>query len=382
MVVEVHAFLSSARARALGRLVLLAGVALSPVGRADEITFHAGWAVGAPQGGAGTILRSEDSGNTWSRQGLGQVASVEFSGVSAASPVAAWVVGDASEGYATIYHTSNGGVTWTRQGSAGVIPNTGLTKVHALNTSNVWAVGTSAILHSTDGGQTWLNHVPAGYENTHLQGIFAVDATHVWVTGATNAAGYATILKSSDAGATWLLQTGGEVNRANHLLGISAVDAQTAWTVGGTGSGYIALRTTDGGATWSEQDGLIGSYDANEVSAVNATTVWVACDRMLYRSTDGGANWAGQGAGDYTVGLSAVSPLEAWATRALYNGSLYHTTDGGTNWTQITQLGGENLPGMTAVSFALQAIPEPSTLALCLGCLGFAALWSRRRRHQ
>ena len=312
---------------------------------------------------------------------LGQIANVDLGSVSAVSPYAAWVVGEASDGYATIYHTSSAGSTWTRLGTAANIPNTTLNKVYALNDSNVWAVGRGAILQTTDGGVTWTNHIPTGYEATHLQGVFALDATHLWVTGGTNA-GYATILKSSDAGASWERQSDGDVTNANHLLGISAADAQTAWAVGGTGDRYIALRTTDGGATWNEQAGLIGSYDANEVCAVSTSVVWVACDRQLYRSTNGGANWVGAWGGDYTVGLSAVNDLEAWGARALYNGTIYHTTDGGSNWTQINQLGGENLPSLKAISFASQAIPEPSTFMLCLGCFGWGVLWWRRRRNR
>jgi photosystem II stability/assembly factor-like uncharacterized protein len=359
---------------------LLIGVSLAWDVRAEGSSFYAGWTVGAPWHGYGTILRSSDSGNSWSRQGFGQIANVDLESVAAVNRYSAWVVGEASDGYATIYHTSDGGGTWSRMGSVADVPNATLDKVYALNDSNVWAVGSGTIIHTTDGGATWSNQLPAGYESTHLQGVFALDATNVWVTGGTNAS-YATILKSSDAGASWIQQSGGDVTNANHLLGISAADAQTAWAVGGTGDRYIALRTTDGGATWTEQAGLIGSYDANEVCAVSTSVVWTACDRSLYRSTDGGASWVGAWAGDYTVGLSAVNDLEAWGARALYNGTIYHTSDGGTNWAQINQLGGENLPGLKAISFASQAIPEPSPFMLCLGCLGIGVFWLRRRRQ-
>ncbi len=359
---------------------LLTGLVLANTVRAEGTSYFAGWTVGSPWNGSGTILWSPDSGNTWSRQGFGQIANVDLVSVSAVNPSSARVVGDASDGYATIYHTSNAGSTWTRIGTAGDIPNTTLNKVYALNDSNVWAVGAGAIIHTTDGGTTWSNQLPSGYATTHLQGVFALDTTNIWVTGGTNAS-YATILKSSDAGATWIQQSGGDVTNANHLLGISAADAQTAWAVGGTGDRYIALRTTDGGITWNEQAGIIGAYDANEVCAVNTSVVWMACDRQLYRSTDGGAHWVGQWAGDYTVGLSAVNDVEAWGARALYNGTIYHTSDGGSNWTQINQLGGENLPSLKAISFASQAIPEPSTLALSLGCCGLGVLWLRRRRN-
>ena len=261
-----------------------------------------------------------------------------------------------------------------------MIPDITLTKVRALNDSNVWAVGTGAILHTTDGGVTWTNLAPAGSESTALQGLSVLDANDVWVTGVAKD-GYATLLKSSDAGASWTRQSGGDVTNADHLIGLSAVDSQTAWAGGGTGSRYIALRTTDGGTTWNWQAEVNGAWDANEVCAVSTSVVWTACDFSLHRSSDGGANWAAHGVGGYTVGLSAVNDLEAWATRYSYNGTIFHTTDGGTNWTQTSQLDGQALPGLSTVSFAPQMIPEPSTLMLGLCCLGLGVLWLRRRRN-
>jgi photosystem II stability/assembly factor-like uncharacterized protein len=338
---------------------------------------HAGWTVGDSWNGYGTILYSSDSGNTWTRQGTGQVVNANMNSVSAVSPSVAWVSGNSYGGYGTIYRTTDGGATWTRMGSAASIPDTTLTKIHALNATNVWAVGTGTILHTTDGGNTWTNMVPSGYESTNLQGLFAVDATNIWVSGE-NQGGYATLFKSADAGANWTRLTGGVITNADHLIGISAANAQTVWAIGGTGNGYIVLRTTDGGDTWTWQTGVVGSWDANEICAVSTNVVWAACDMNISWSRDGGASWESQSSGDYTLGISAVSESEAWASRATFNGTIFHTTDAGTNWTQITQLGGETLPGLHAISFAPQAIPEPSAFVLC--CLGLGALYLKRRR--
>jgi photosystem II stability/assembly factor-like uncharacterized protein len=339
---------------------------------------YVGWTVGDSRNGSGTILWSSDSGNTWSRQGVGQIVDANMSSVSAVNPNVAWVSGDPSGGYGTIYRTTDGGSTWTRMGSSASIPDITLTKVYALNATNVWAVGSGAILHTTDGGNTWTNLVPSGYESTHLQGLFAVDTTNVWVSGGAKD-GYATLLKSSDAGASWTRLTGGVVTNADHLIGISAANAQIVWAVGGTGHGYIALHTADGGNTWTWQTGVTGTWDANEVCAVSTGIVWAACDMGIFWSRDGGASWENRGSGDYTLGISAVSALEAWASRATFNGTIYHTADGGTNWTEINQFDGETLPGLHAISFAPQAIPEPSAFALCLAGLALGALGLKRR---
>lgn len=340
----------------------------------EAASNYAGWAVGFSWDGYGTILRSTDSGETWTRQGSSEasrsdfIADVNLADVFAVDSHTAWVVGSPDGNFATIYHTTDGGSTWQRKGSTTDVPNVDLAKVIAHGDKKVWAVGwrelpkrTSVILHSNDGGTTWTNQIPAEYENTALQGVYTPDGTNVWVTGA-NKNGYALILKSINAGQNWTRQSGGDVANADHLLGISAVDENTAWTVGGIKDGYIALHTTDGGTTWVHQTDVDGLYDANEVYAVNASVVWAACDHSVYWSTNGGENWDdstnhGQSLGPYTLGISAVSSQEAWAARGGLGGSIYHTTDGGSTWTELNKLDNDQLPPLSAISFAPPRFP-------------------------
>jgi len=259
------------------------------------------------------------------------------------------------------------------------VPNTSLLKVATFGDGNVWAVGSGTILHSGDGGATWTNQVPTGYESAALQGVYTPDGVNVWVTGGT-VGGFATILKSGDGGLTWTRQTGGDVSVAAHLLGISAVDANTAWTVGGnlTG-GYNVLATTDGGLTWTQQHS-IGLGDATEVSAVDASTVWVAADSTILRSADGGQNWTGYSSPVFTLGISAVDSQQAWAVTMEQYGNILHTTNGGNSWVEMTQLDGQNLPGLQTVSFSREAVPEPSSAALLAA--GVLAMSGRGRRRE
>ena len=223
---------------------------------------------------------------------------------------------------------------------------------------------TNVILHTSDGGATWTNQIPAEYEDVKLQGVHTPDGTNVWVTGGlskdVNGLSYALILKSTDAGLSWTRQSGGDVAEADHLLGISAVDENTAWAVGGDviDGAYIALHTTDGGTNWVRQDGVEGLWDANEVYAVNASVVWVACDHSVFWSTNGGESWGNHNVAPYTMDISAVSSQEAWAARNGVGGSIYHTADGGSTWTMLEELNGEPLPQVQTVSFATKPITD------------------------
>lgn len=346
----------------------------------SEGADYAGWTVGRNADGYGTILRTTDSGVTWTRQGApGQIADAAMSGVAAVDAQTAWVVGYAAGGYGTIYHTTDGGLIWDRKGSAAQVPNTSLLKVATFGDNNVWTVGSGTILHSGDGGATWTNQIPAGYESTTLQGVYTPDGVNVWATGEP-LDGYATILKSSDGGLSWARQSGGDVANANHLLGISATDANTAWAVGGkpNENGYIALHTTDGGTTWDQQPGVLGIQDANEVCAVNNSVVWLACDGTVYWSTDAGASWGSKPIGPFTLGISAVSSEQAWAVVGGVKGEIWHTFDSGTTW-QEQGIAGTTLASLETVSFSRDAVPEPSSAALLV--LGSAVVLGRSRRR-
>jgi photosystem II stability/assembly factor-like uncharacterized protein len=336
------------------------------------VIYYAGWTVGSASDGYGTILRSTDSGNIWTRQGEGQIADVDLSGVVAVGPLSAWVVGGSDHdsvlnpnGYGTVYHTTDGGTTWERKGAVGEIGNVDLVKVTAYGDS-VWAVGTNGILHTSDGGATWTNQLPTGYENVILQGVYTPDGNTVWVTGG-NKDGYATVLKSTDAGLTWTRQSNGPVQSADHLLGISATDVNTAWAVGGApggmGSSHIILNTTDGGDTWIDQtdNGAAGGGDVNEVCALSTSTVWVASDTTIYWSANGGAHWDSHPSDFFTLGVSAVSSQEAWAVTGGGGGKIYHTGDGGSDWTEL-----DGFPDLETVSFSPGAgeTPMANTIGL------------------
>jgi len=344
-------------------LTLTLGMLLPAVPAFAGAEYYAGWTVGNARDGYGTILRSTDSGRSWFRQGAGQIAGVDLSGVVAVDPDTAWVVGY-TDGYGTIYHTDDGGRTWQRKGTPAEIPDLDLKKVSSPDGETVWAVGgdttASTILHTSDGGLTWSDRIPPGYDESQLQGVSAPDPETVWVTGGC-VEGYPVILKSADAGSTWTRQSGGDVARTgnNHILGISALDRDTAWAIGGqsVSQGWFVLKTTDGGETWLIQ--TEGAHDGNEIHAVDPETVWAVSDSVISWTFDGGGTWGGHNSYEYTMGISAVDSRLAWAVTTSWKGSIWRTEDGGENWTVLERLGGEDLPGLWTVSFSSQTVPPP-----------------------
>jgi len=217
-------------------------VAISGVAPADRNTV---WAVGDD----GTILRTEDGGQSWVQQASGTTA--DLWEVSAVDSQTAWISGNADGGYAVVLHTTNGGDTWVRQGGAEAFKatTTGFIDFKAVNAKTAWGVGQGySVVKTTDGGATWKTQMGAGFFDNN--GVCAVNSKIAWI-----AADQDVTFRTVDGGKSWArqyLSLGGNY----FLLGVSALGPDAAWMVGGAvfpGTGGVIAFTPDAGATWQVQ---------------------------------------------------------------------------------------------------------------------------------
>lgn len=190
--------------------------------------YCVGWAVGGNADGYGVILRTDDSGVTWRRQGqVGAIPDISTQGVSAIDAQNAWVVGGK-----TILRTRDGGLTWESQTlPAGLPAEFELFQVKALNTNTAFVVGGSGVLLQTSNGVTW-SKMPVRPDLPLIQysDVDAVDATHVWAvggiitdTGSISPRGGLAIAFYN--GAQWQPQLlTHTIHECNAFIGVSAVD--------------------------------------------------------------------------------------------------------------------------------------------------------------
>jgi photosystem II stability/assembly factor-like uncharacterized protein len=297
---------------------------------------------------AGGIARSTDGGATWTNVVVPNF--VQRWWAAAANGSTVLVVGDSNQ----IRRSTDGGATFAAVAGAG---SANLLTVGFLDANTVVAMGTlGAIVRSTNAGQTWASVTnPA---TTNLASLSVIDATRAFAVSenATNSV----VLRTSDGGATWTQSPVGASGDAYRAL--VAVSPTTAVVVGSRGR---VQRTVDGGATWTRIGReAVASGELQSVAFAGTSTVLVSRrDTVaLARSTDGGTTWttvntSGFGPpvdlafGSATVGLAVLNTSSAQIGR---------TTDAGATWTVVG----------TPATGSLRAVAARGNLALAVGGSG------------
>lgn len=298
----------------------------------DQFT---GWIVGH----GGTILYSENAGNTWQDYSIN--TDIDLNGLHFIDQYNGWIVGE--EG--TILYTQDGGVGWEYQ-DCGCDNN--FREVFFTDELNGWIVGGHAIYNTTDGGANWELQYYNEYENP--SDIFFADPDIGWIANAATNNGF--VYHTSNGGQNWYSQ--GSLSAT--IVGISFSNSYNGWAVGsridGSGwSGYI-FNTTDGGLNWSNQwtgwDGVI----LNGVHATNSGPVWAVGGGGLMLKKESGTSWAELSeAFDKNTRYYSVFFVDQDNGWLVGGGESYfyedwerirHTSDGGLTWEMQHSANGHN----------------------------------------
>ncbi len=208
--------------------------------------------------------------------------------------------------------------------------NNAFTSVSMKGSTSVAVATNGAIMYSTDKGETW-KAGRSNYGNNYVA-VSMADSLTGWAVG--NAG---LIVKTTNGGATWTNQTSGATISINNVF---AINPLVAYACGGGGSGAanvsILLRTTDGGVTWTSLWNT--SNIPTGMSGLNTsgtTTLYTTLYGMYFSSPLVG----------YVVGGLGSVPVANGG-----GGKIAKTTDGGGTWT-VTTFGSTNR-SFRAVHFA------------------------------
>ena len=325
------------RLAALGALLLLVPLSAqagwqwsnpTPHGNDSRVCFlddNTGYAVG----GAGMILKTTDGGTTWASQNSGTFIglwSVHFP-VNAQTGYAVggyWFINEGPAVY-VILKTTDGGTTWASKASG-----TGLRlwSVHfPVDAQTGYAAGDSGmVLKTTDGGSIWTTQFSRVFDP--LSSVHFLDAQTGFVGGVLSP-----IQKTTNGGQSWRFVSDPSTRAAS----IHFPDAQTGYAAGY----YGVLKTTDGGESWSMLSGLGGH--SNSVHFPNAQTGYVvggdnSLIETIWKTTNGGATWVEQDTSGTDLQFYSVHfPVNAqtgYATGQL--GGMKKTMDGGSTWVSLS----------------------------------------------
>lgn len=218
--------------------------------------------------------------------------------------------------------------------------------VKALSPEKAIVVGYGGkIVMTVDGGRTW-KLKPSGTELA-LYNVQFVDAQNGWISGQDG-----TILRTADGGESWQKQ---QTNVPVPIFALYFFDKDRGWAVAQQAT---YLRTTNGGETWEEgrievslegvsEDATLAMNDPTlyDVHFIDEKTGWMVGEfGKIYHSTDGGATWTEQqNALLGQAGITDALNIPTWFGVRFLNanegivvgleGKIAKTTDAGKTWT-------------------------------------------------
>jgi photosystem II stability/assembly factor-like uncharacterized protein len=273
----------------------------------------------------GTILRTEDGGQTFSRRT--SVPAGTISGAESPPNDLAFASGDAGlavsrigrGGNSEIFRTLDGGETWT---SVAITPSP-VRDLHLAPGGVAYAVGDgqTPVHRSTDGGATWEPAAMEGLEGeVTISRISCRDASTCLMTTSDSF-----LLRTDDGGETVTIVPAKEPG----LRALGWAGPQRAIAVGVRGATVVS---TDAGEHFARLDGeLPGRYTAIRSSGGDLAFA-VGLRGALARTTDGGATWT-PGAVSTSQDVIDASFATATAGYALDSGgTLFRTDNGGASW--------------------------------------------------
>ena len=319
------------------------------------------------------VYRSDDGGSTWTptRTGLPatrvQAIAIEPSAPNTLYAGTLTATGVASTG---IFKSVDGGASWTSANVGLIDPLTGISPVdvEALTVDpahpGVVLAGTrfSEIFLSTDGGATW-TPVTLGGINVGLEvSAFAYDPSTAGVVLAASTSG---LLRSTDNGQNWDFY--GDAGVSFFAL---AADPSAAGTFyAGNANGFGVLKTTNGGAHWTQVNGNLPTAASSAgtawptvlslvVDPANPASVTIGTfGDGVFTSGDGGTTWTPvvDGLRSAFVGTVRVDPSGALVAGTFGAGVFHQNSAGG--WT-----GSSSGIDLSRVSSLVHDPSRPSTL--------------------
>jgi photosystem II stability/assembly factor-like uncharacterized protein len=286
----------------------------------------------------GTILRSNDRGNTWSASNL-PMENVSI--ISIAAIDTNLFAGTFGGG---VFVSTDRGMSWNAMNAGLKNP-----KVNALviKDSSIFAgTETVGVFRSNNMGESW------SQVNTGLEPIVAIPGNTISlsVTGlaATDTNLFASvagggIFKLSEDGNSWSpVVTGSDTA---DFAAISSLAAKDTILFAGTLTVGI-YRSTDNGTSWTLSNTGLTQTSVNALAASDSN-LFTGTTQGVFRSNNNGTNWFAAGLGNHIVEELAMNETNLYAKT--YDGGMFVSTNYGLSWKEFDS---EESAGINILSLA------------------------------
>ncbi len=268
---------------------------------------------GIAVGDCGTILRTTDSGASWTTV----VDDPSVGGLNAVSfpdPDTGFAI---SDGGSYLYKTTDGGLTWSF--------------LYSFDTFNMWDVWFTDALHGTAIGDECVFLTSDGGVHWAWKGPYTWNYS-IWYTSPSTAimTCQSSLYKSYDGGNTWTVK----IQNFNGWQGsLFFMNADTGLYVG---MGGMICRTTDGGEHWSTGPILTTKTLSAACILQSGKGFIVGGSGKMLKTDDFGVSW-------YTLPALTDHDLETVTFSDQLHGVImgkqgiiFNTVDGGNSWTNLT----------------------------------------------
>ncbi|TAL70472.1 MAG: T9SS type A sorting domain-containing protein [Bacteroidetes bacterium] len=293
-------------------------------------------------GSSGIIIKTTDKGISWVKKNEGAYLSLKSIyfvndqvGYVAGFSFVEFQLGDFIGVKGLILKSTDSGDSWS------LLENNfkeSLKSIYFINNDIGWAVGDSGVVIKTsNSGESWfnvnifndsnniVNNCKKVFFYNPLNGYISLEK-QIWY--GSSASILYLVLKTTDGGLTWQ-----QMNLPNngYVTDIIFKD-NTGWMCG-----YYISKTLDEGESWnssfipwSSQDNTRRGF--SNIFFVNDTIGWIIGGRSIYKTTDGGLSWYNQKINDYVYSLKKIFFLnenEGWIIAN--DNAILKTENGGGN---------------------------------------------------
>lgn len=235
--------------------------------------------VGYICGSMGTLLKSTDKGDSWTKvrtdiqSSLNCIQAIDDKNVYTARN--------------ELYHTPDGGTTWETSGPEN--SGSGIFDLYFVNQSTGF-ITKNGVMKSTDAGKTWALKFDAAadeeyYALNYDQLQFLNETVGYCAGGKTyDGSSVGNMVKTVDGGATWinLKMTMSEITSFHFL------DANNGFIFN---FNQELWKTTDGGTTWTKVSSEVPDKYP-DCYFINASKIVLRTAKNIYHSVDGGLSWS------------------------------------------------------------------------------------------